>query len=138
MLRVFAQTARYTAFTRSLSTTRSIFAAKGGRVFETTQETFEKDVLESDTPTLVDFYANWCQPCKMLSPVLTKAVETDGRVNLAKINVDENLDLAHDYKVTSLPTVVAFRDGEPTAAFIGMRPPAAIQQFIDETAEGKN
>ncbi|KAI8320971.1 thioredoxin [Martensiomyces pterosporus] len=109
---------------------------KGGLVFEANEETFEVEVLDSPVPTLVDFYAEWCQPCKILGPLISKAVEKDGRVNLAKINVDENLDLAHDYKITSLPTVMAFRNGEPTAAFIGMRPPAAIEQFIKEAAEG--
>ncbi|KAJ2243191.1 hypothetical protein GGI13_006690 [Coemansia sp. RSA 455] len=110
--------------------------ASGGRVFETTTAQFDKDVLDSDVPTIVDFYAEWCQPCKMLGPLLSKAVEKDGRVNLAKINVDENLDLAGDYKISSLPTVMAFRDGEPVAAFIGMRPPAAISEFVKDIAEG--
>ncbi|KAJ2887273.1 hypothetical protein H4R27_000070 [Coemansia aciculifera] len=108
----------------------------GGRVFETTTAQFDKDVLDSDVPTIVDFYAEWCQPCKMLGPLLSKAVEKDGRVNLAKINVDENLDLAGDYKISSLPTVMAFRGGEPVAAFIGMRPPAAINEFVKDVAEG--
>ncbi|KAJ1965483.1 hypothetical protein GGI12_000755 [Dipsacomyces acuminosporus] len=111
--------------------------SKGGRVFETTQDKFDDEVLDSPVPTVVDFYAEWCQPCKILGPIISKAVEKDGRVNLAKVNVDENLELARDYKITSLPTVVAFRDGEPTSAFIGMRPPAAIEQFIKEAAEGK-
>ncbi|KAJ1642852.1 hypothetical protein LPJ64_005332 [Coemansia asiatica] len=109
--------------------------AAGGRVFEITAETFDHDVLESKVPTIVDFYASWCQPCKILGPILAKAVEKDGRLNLAKINVDENLDLARDYQITSLPTVMAFRNGEPIGAFIGMRPPAAIDQFIKETVE---
>ncbi|KAJ2744397.1 hypothetical protein GGI20_003002 [Coemansia sp. BCRC 34301] len=112
-------------------------ASGGGRVFETTAAQFDKDVLDSDVPTIVDFYAEWCQPCKMLAPLLSKAVEKDGRVNLAKINVDENLDLAGDYKISSLPTVMAFRGGEPVAAFIGMRPPAAISEFVKDVAEGK-
>ncbi|KAJ2813687.1 hypothetical protein H4S07_000490 [Coemansia furcata] len=110
--------------------------AVGGRVFETTAAEFDKDVLNSDVPTIVDFYAEWCQPCKMLGPLISKAVEKDGRVNLAKINVDENLELAGDYKISSLPTVMAFRDGEPVAAFIGMRPPAAISEFVKDIAEG--
>ncbi|KAJ2909420.1 hypothetical protein GGI21_001900 [Coemansia aciculifera] len=109
----------------------------GGRVFETTGAQFDKDVLDSDVPTIVDFYAEWCQPCKMLAPLLAKAVEKDGRVNLAKINVDENLDLAGDYKISSLPTVMAFRGGEPVAAFIGMRPLPAISEFVKDVAEGK-
>ncbi|KAJ1823313.1 hypothetical protein GGH91_001536 [Coemansia sp. RSA 2671] len=121
---------------RRLYTSEPREGAAGGRVFETTAAQFDKDVLDSDVPTIVDFYADWCQPCKMLGPLITKAVEENGRVNLAKINVDENLELAGDYKIGSLPTVMAFRGGEPVAAFIGMRPPAAIAEFIKDVAEG--
>ncbi|KAJ2782749.1 hypothetical protein GGI15_002804 [Coemansia interrupta] len=106
----------------------------GGKVFEIKQSEFEEKVLASDVPTIVDFYAAWCQPCKMLAPLLKSAVEKNGQVNLVKIDIDESLDLAHDYRITSLPTVMAFRDGEPVSAFIGMRPAAAIEQFINDVA----
>ncbi|KAJ1815258.1 hypothetical protein LPJ75_002431 [Coemansia sp. RSA 2598] len=132
MLSTLTRTALRTAYGRGM---RRYTSAQGGRVFETKAETFDRDVLDSKVPTIVDFYADWCQPCKMLGPILSRAVERDGRANLAKINVDENLDLARDYQITSLPTVMAFRDGEPVGAFIGMRPPAAIEQFIKETVE---
>lgn len=108
---------------------------KGAKIFETTERSFDKDVLEATTPTLVDFYASWCQPCKILGPLLSKSIQQDGRVNLAKINVDENQELARDYKITSLPTVMAFRDGEPVGAFIGMRPPKDVDQFVKDVAE---
>ncbi|KAJ2704030.1 hypothetical protein FB645_003624 [Coemansia sp. IMI 203386] len=107
----------------------------GGRVFETTAETFDRDVLKAQVPTVVDFYANWCQPCKMLSPILAKAVEKDGRVNLAMLNVDEHVELARDYQITSLPTVIAFRDGKPVNSFMGLRPPNLIEQFVKDTVD---
>ncbi|KAJ2146440.1 hypothetical protein IW136_000572 [Coemansia sp. RSA 678] len=113
---------------------RRLYTSKGGQVLEATEANFEKDVLESPVPTVVDFYADWCGPCKMLGPIIEKAVKKDGRVNLAKVNVDENLTLASDYKITSLPTVVGFRNGEPVAAFVGMRPPAAVEEFIQSIA----
>ncbi|KAJ2360731.1 hypothetical protein H4S01_005601 [Coemansia sp. RSA 2610] len=112
-------------------------ADKGGRVFESTQSTFEKDVLDAGVPTVVDFYASWCAPCKMLGPIIDRAVQQDGRVNLAKVNVDENLDLAADYKISSLPTVVGFRGGQPVAAFVGMRPPPAVAEFVQSLATGE-
>ncbi|KAJ1719549.1 hypothetical protein LPJ53_005706 [Coemansia erecta] len=110
----------------------------GGKVFEIKQSEFEEKVLASEVPTIVDFYAAWCQPCKMLAPLLKSAVEKNGQVNLVKIDIDESLDLAHDYRITSLPTVMAFRDGEPVSAFIGMRPAAAIEQFINDVASNKD
>ncbi|KAI7820081.1 thioredoxin-like protein [Kickxella alabastrina] len=108
-----------------------------GRVFETTTAEFEKDVLKSEQPVVVDFYADWCKPCKMLAPILAAAVEESGKVKLAKINIDENLDLARDYSIASLPTVMAFHKGEPVSAFIGMQTPAVIKKFVEELEKEK-
>ncbi|KAJ2803107.1 hypothetical protein H4R21_002160 [Coemansia helicoidea] len=111
-------------------TTRRPYASKA--VVEATDVTFEKEVLKAPRPTLVDFYADWCRPCRMLAPLLEKAVEGDGRVGLVKVNVDENQTLAADYGVTALPTVVGFRGGKPVAAFVGMRTAPGIADFIGE------
>ncbi|KAJ1727154.1 hypothetical protein LPJ61_004726 [Coemansia biformis] len=102
------------------------------KAVEATDATFEKVVLEAPGPMVVDFYADWCRPCRMLAPLLEKAVESDGRVGFAKVDVDANQALAADYGVTSLPTVVGFRGGKPVAAFVGMRAPPAIASFIGE------
>ncbi|PIA17242.1 thioredoxin [Coemansia reversa NRRL 1564] len=102
---------------------------------EATEETFTKQVLESSKPVVVDFYANWCKPCQMLAPVIDAAVRKDGRVGLAKVNVDTQQNLASDYNITSLPTVVGFYGGQPVAAFVGMRAPTAVAQFVKEVAE---
>ncbi|KAJ2379158.1 hypothetical protein IW150_000354 [Coemansia sp. RSA 2607] len=127
-----AQGSIFRAANSSIAAQRYNSTSSGGKVFEIKQSEFEEKVLESKVPTVVDFYAPWCQPCKMLAPLLSKAVEKNGQVNLVKVNIDESLELAHDYRITSLPTVMAFRDGEPVSAFIGMRPAAAIEQFVND------
>ncbi|KAJ2692989.1 hypothetical protein H4R19_006068 [Coemansia spiralis] len=99
---------------------------------EATDATFEKEVLEAPRPMVVDFYADWCRPCRLLAPLLDKAVEADGRVGLVKVNVDTNQSLAADYGVSALPTVVGFRGGKPVAAFVGMRAAPGIADFIAE------
>ncbi|KAJ2796988.1 hypothetical protein H4R20_005350 [Coemansia guatemalensis] len=116
-------------------TTQRRFMSSDEHPVEATEETFAKEVLESSKPVVVDFYADWCKPCQMLAPVIDAAVRKDGRVRLAKVNVDTQQSLASDYKITSLPTVVGFHAGQPVAAFIGMRAPAAVAQFVKEVAE---
>ncbi|KAJ2079120.1 hypothetical protein H4R24_003998 [Coemansia sp. RSA 988] len=115
--------------------TQRRFMSSGEHAVEATEETFAKEVLESSKPVVVDFYADWCKPCQMLAPVIDAAVLKDGRVRLAKVNVDTQQTLASDYSITSLPTVVGFYGGQPVAAFVGMRGPAAVAQFVKEVAE---
>jgi putative thioredoxin len=102
---------------------------------EVTDADFEQQVLERSAavPVLVDFWADWCQPCHMLTPVIEKAVAAhDGQVELAKLDVDSNPATAARFGVRGLPTVKAFRDGNVVDEFTGAQPPAVVERFIDE------
>ena len=93
-----------------------------------TESTFEQEVLSSETPVLVDFWAEWCGPCHAVSPILDKIVdERPGELKLVKVNIDEEQGLAERYGIASIPTMVLFKDGEPTAAVIGAQPKSAIE-----------
>ena len=84
---------------------------------------FETEVLKSDVAVLVDFWAPWCNPCKLIGPIIDElANEYDGKVKIAKINVDDNQSLASQYGIRGIPTVMIFKDGEVAANFVGVRP----------------
>lgn len=101
-------------------------------VLNVTQESFESTVLKADKPVLVDFWAEWCGPCKMVAPVLDELAEEIGdQVQIAKVNVDDNNELAFQYQVSSIPTMILFKDGEVADRVIGAMPKASIQQFLD-------
>jgi thioredoxin 1 len=96
-----------------------------------TQDTFDAEVIQSETPVLVDFWAEWCGPCHAVEPVLNKIVEERGEeLRLVKVNIDEEQELASRYGVMSIPTVILFRDGEPSAAVIGAQPKGAIERAL--------
>src|ERR687883_180533 len=90
---------------------------------------FDQEVLQSEKPVLVDFWAEWCGPCHAVSPVLEKiAAEREGDLKLVKVNIDQEQELALRYGVQSIPTMILFRGGEPTAAAIGAQPKGALER----------
>jgi thioredoxin 1 len=96
-----------------------------------TTSTFETEVLESEQPVIVDFWAEWCAPCHMVSPVLDEiADEHAGELRLVKVNIDEEVELAERYGIQSIPTIVLFRDGKPAAAAIGAQPKRALERAL--------
>ena len=108
---------------------------------ETTTAAFKADVLDASKKAvvLVDFWADWCQPCKQLAPVLEKVVRSyGGKVRLVKLNVDQHPSIPGQLRIQSLPTVYAFRDGKPFDGFMGMQPESAIKAFIDRIMGDEN
>jgi thioredoxin len=97
---------------------------------------FESEVIKSDTPVLVDFWAEWCGPCHAVSPILDKiAAEREGELKLVKVNINEEQELAFRYGVQSIPTMILFKGGEPAAAAIGAQPKGAIERALGLTEE---
>lgn len=95
-----------------------------------TTENFEKEVLQSDVPVLVDFWATWCMPCKMLAPVIEEiAAEADG-YKVGKVDVDQEPELAQKYRIMSIPTILVFKNGKVAASTVGVQPKAALKELL--------
>ena len=96
-------------------------------------ENFEQEVLKSEFPVLVDFYADWCGPCKMMAPIVHQlAEEYEGKAKIGKINVDQNIELAQKYRVMSIPTFIFFKDGEAVKTIVGGISKNELARKIDE------
>jgi thioredoxin 1 len=96
-----------------------------------TEQSFEEEVLQSDKPVIVDFWAEWCGPCHAVAPVLDRIVEeSNGDLKLVKVNIDEQPALSQRFGVQSIPTMILFKDGEPAAAAIGAQPKPALEKAL--------
>jgi len=97
-----------------------------------TDATFVSDVLQSDVPVLVDFWAEWCAPCKKVDPLLAEiANEMDGKIKIVQLNIDENPETTRAYRVMSVPTLTIFKGGEPVNSVTGAKPKSALVNFIE-------
>lgn len=104
--------------------------------YKFTTDNFETEVLQSSIPVLVDFYADWCNPCKMMAPVVEKlAEEFEGKVKVGKCNIDENMQIAQRYRVASIPTFMVFKEGKPCAAQVGAMSAAELKNIIEKALD---
>jgi len=99
----------------------------------TTDKDFEQDVILSDTPVLIDFWAEWCGPCKMIGPILEElATELNGKIKIVKINVDDNSQTAVQFSIRTIPTLMMIKNGEVQAQHIGAASKSQIKEFINQ------
>ena len=99
-------------------------------IIQLTSDNFETEVLNSDKPVLVDFYADWCGPCKMMAPVVDQIAEENDDIKVGKINVDDEQDLASKYGVMSIPTIGFFKNGEIVEKSVGAKPKSELLKMI--------
>ncbi len=104
-----------------------------GNVLEVTKDTFDNEVKNADVPVLVDFWAPWCGPCRALAPVIDElAVEFDGKAKIVKINTDENTELAQQYRISGIPSLLFFKGGEPVEQLVGVQQKSDLAKKLTE------
>ena len=102
-----------------------------GKIVTLDDATFDERVKSAEVPVLVDFWAEWCGPCKMIAPVLEEiATEQEGKLLVGKLNIDDNLDVTRRFDVMSIPTLILFKDGEAKARFVGAKPKGQLLQEL--------
>lgn len=101
-------------------------------VIKLTTENFEQEVLKSEKPVLVDFYADWCVPCKMMAPVIDEIAEERSDIKVGKLNIDEQMEIAHKYHVMSIPTFIVFKNGEAAGRDMGAKPKSEVIGLLDK------
>lgn len=105
------------------------------KIIELTDHNFAAEISSADVPVLVDFYAPWCGPCRMLGPVLERlAEELDGKVKVAKVNVDESPNLANRFQITGVPALILFNRGQPVDGMVGFAPPNQLKAWLEQAA----
>lgn len=100
-------------------------------ILHVTDDSFETDILKADKPTLVDFWATWCGPCRALGPIIEEVADQfKNQVNVSKINIDENPKVTAQYGVMSIPTLILFKEGKPLDRLVGLVPKERLEEFV--------
>ena len=127
---MFSTTARFHITATMHRATKEHTMAEG--ITDLNDSTFDETIGASDEPVLVDFWAEWCGPCKMIAPILEEIATEQGQIRIAKVNVDDSPDIARRFEVMSIPTLIMFKDGEPAKRLVGAKPKGALLEEIGE------